>query len=96
MRDPRPGPPPVVIGDDVLVGPHAHVNGAQIGDGCFLATGAALFPGSVAGTGGEVRVGGVPAEDRHTIDAITEASTSPAGGVDQPTHASAPAVRGRP
>ena len=29
---------PVVIGDDVLVGPHAHVNGALIGDGCFLAT----------------------------------------------------------
>src|SRR5215831_3973109 len=28
---------PCVIGDDVLVGPHAHVNGARIGDGCFLA-----------------------------------------------------------
>jgi gamma-carbonic anhydrase len=50
---------PVVIGDDVLVGPHAHVNGAQVGDGCFLATGAALFPGCVAGTGSEVRIGGI-------------------------------------
>ena len=29
---------PAVIGDDVLVGPHAHVNGARVGDGCFLAT----------------------------------------------------------
>ena len=36
-----------VIGDDVLVGPHAHVNGARVGEGCFLATGAALFPGCV-------------------------------------------------
>jgi gamma-carbonic anhydrase len=50
---------PVVIGDDVLVGPHAHVNGAQVGDGCFLATSVSLFPGSVAGAGSEVRIGGV-------------------------------------
>ncbi len=48
-----------IIGDDVLVGPHAHVNGARVGDGCFLATGAALFPGSVLGAGSEVRVHGV-------------------------------------
>jgi carbonic anhydrase/acetyltransferase-like protein (isoleucine patch superfamily) len=50
---------PAVIGDDVLVGPHAHLNGTRAGDGCFLATGAALFPGSVAGAGAEVRVHGV-------------------------------------
>jgi len=50
---------PVVVGDDVLVGPHAHVNGARVGDGCFLATGAALFPGCVAGAGSEVRIHGV-------------------------------------
>jgi carbonic anhydrase/acetyltransferase-like protein (isoleucine patch superfamily) len=50
---------PTVIGDDVLVGPHAHVNGARVGDGCFLATGAALFPGCVAGAGSEVRIHGV-------------------------------------
>jgi gamma-carbonic anhydrase len=50
---------PTVIGDDVLVGPHAHVNGARVGDGCFLATGVALFPGSVAGAGSEVRIHGV-------------------------------------
>ena len=45
---------PAVIGDAVLVGPHAHVNGARVGDGCFLATGDALFPGCVAGAGSEV------------------------------------------
>src|SRR5579863_6009108 len=50
---------PVVIGDDVLVGPHAHVNGARVGDGCFIATGASLFPGSAAGPGSEVRIGAV-------------------------------------
>jgi len=50
---------PVVLGDDVLVGPHAHVNGARVGDGCFLATGVALFPGCVTGPGSEVRIGGI-------------------------------------
>ena len=46
---------PTRLGDDVLVGPHAHVNGVTIEDGCFIATGAALFPGAVLGTGTEVR-----------------------------------------
>jgi carbonic anhydrase/acetyltransferase-like protein (isoleucine patch superfamily) len=48
-----------IIGDDVLVGPHAHLNGARVGDGCFLATGAALFPDSIVGAGAEVRIHGV-------------------------------------
>jgi gamma-carbonic anhydrase len=50
---------PVKLGDDVLVGPHAHVNGAVVGDGAFIATGAALFPGSRLGRGAEVRIQGV-------------------------------------
>jgi gamma-carbonic anhydrase len=50
---------PVVLGDDVLVGPHAHVNGARVGDGAFLATGSALFPGCSVGAGAEVRIHGV-------------------------------------
>jgi carbonic anhydrase/acetyltransferase-like protein (isoleucine patch superfamily) len=50
---------PSILGDDVLVGPHAHLNGVRVGDGCFLATGAALFPGSVVGAGAEVRIHGV-------------------------------------
>jgi gamma-carbonic anhydrase len=50
---------PCEIGDDVLVGPHAHVNGARVGEGAFLATGAALFPGAVVGGGAEVRIHGV-------------------------------------
>jgi gamma-carbonic anhydrase len=50
---------PVRLGNDVLVGPHAHVNGADVGEGCFLATGCSLFPGSRLGAEAEVRVNGV-------------------------------------
>ena len=50
---------PTRIGDDVLIGPHAHVNGTRIEAGCFIATGAALFPGAHLGTGTEVRIHGV-------------------------------------
>ena len=47
---------PVEIGDAVVVGPHVHLNGAHVGDECFLATGAALFPGAVLEAGCEVRI----------------------------------------
>ena len=50
---------PLQIGDAVLVGPHAHLNGATIEDEVFVATGASLFPGSVAGTGCELRINSV-------------------------------------
>jgi len=50
---------PVILGDDVLVGPHAHVNGAVVGEGAFLATGASVFPGVELGRGVEVRINGV-------------------------------------
>ena len=43
----------------MLVGPHAHVNGATIEDEVFLATGAAVFPGATVGHGAEVRIHGV-------------------------------------
>ena len=50
---------PVELGDDVLIGPHAHVNGSTVGSGAFIATGAALFPGSKVGRNAEVRINGV-------------------------------------
>ncbi len=50
---------PVELGDDVLVGPHAHLNGCVIGSGTFLATGTSLFPGSRLGRNVEVRINGV-------------------------------------
>ena len=43
----------------MLVGPHAHVNGATIGDEAFIATGASVFPGATVGAGAEVRINGV-------------------------------------
>jgi carbonic anhydrase/acetyltransferase-like protein (isoleucine patch superfamily) len=50
---------PVLIADDVLIGPHAHVNGAVVEEGAFIATGAALFPGARIGARAEVRIHGV-------------------------------------
>jgi carbonic anhydrase/acetyltransferase-like protein (isoleucine patch superfamily) len=44
------------LGRAVLVGPHAHVNGSVVEDEVFVATGAALFPGSRVGCGAEVRI----------------------------------------
>jgi carbonic anhydrase/acetyltransferase-like protein (isoleucine patch superfamily) len=50
---------PTIIGDSVMVGPHAHLNGCVIGDGSFVATGASVFPGAVVGDGAEVRINAV-------------------------------------
>ncbi|MET4158046.1 gamma carbonic anhydrase family protein [Agromyces sp. PvR057] len=50
---------PAIVGSHVMIGPHAHVSGATIGDDAFIATGAALFPGAVVGAGAEVRVNAV-------------------------------------
>lgn len=50
---------PMIIGDSVMVGPHAHLNGCVIGDGSFVATGASVFPGAVVGDGAEVRINAV-------------------------------------
>jgi carbonic anhydrase/acetyltransferase-like protein (isoleucine patch superfamily) len=47
------------LGDNVLVGPHAHVNGAVVGDNAFIATNAAAFPGSRVGVASTIRIGGV-------------------------------------
>lgn len=46
----------VTIGDSVVIGPHAHVNGAIVGDECFVATGASLFPGAVLERRCEARI----------------------------------------
>ena len=50
---------PAMVGDAVMIGPHAHVNGARVEDEVFVATGAAMFPGSVAEVGAELRVNSV-------------------------------------
>jgi gamma-carbonic anhydrase len=68
---------PVRLGADVLVGPQAHVNGAEVGDGCFIATGAALFPGARLGRGAEVRIHGVV----HVNSVLGEKAVVPIGWV---------------
>ena len=68
---------PVRLGDDVLVGPHAHLNGAVVGDGCFLATGCALFPGSRLGREVEVRIHGVV----HANTVLADGALVPIGWV---------------
>jgi gamma-carbonic anhydrase len=67
----------VSLGDDVLVGPHAHVNGAEVGEGCFLATGCSLFPGSRLGAEVEVRVNGVV----HVNTVLADGALVPIGWV---------------
>jgi carbonic anhydrase/acetyltransferase-like protein (isoleucine patch superfamily) len=50
---------PTVIGDSVMIGPHAHLNGCVVGTRSFIATGASLFPGAIVGDGAEVRINAV-------------------------------------
>ena len=64
---------PTRIGDNVLVGPHAHVNGARIEENAFLATGVSVFPGARIGARAEVRIGGVV----HVNSALPTGATVP-------------------
>ena len=68
---------PVHLGDHVLVGPHAHVNGAAIDDDVFLATGVSVFPGARVGKGCEVRINGVV----HVNSALRAGVTVPIGWI---------------
>jgi carbonic anhydrase/acetyltransferase-like protein (isoleucine patch superfamily) len=67
----------VRLGDHVLVGPHAHVNGASIDDDVFLATGVSVFPGARVAKGCEVRIGAVV----HVNSALGEGLTVPIGWI---------------
>ncbi|MBK3642063.1 gamma carbonic anhydrase family protein [Streptomyces sp. MBT33] len=68
---------PAVIGDAVLIGPHTHVNGAVVEDEVFVATGASLFPGSVAGAGAELRINSV----LHVGSRLTPGTVVPIGWI---------------
>jgi carbonic anhydrase/acetyltransferase-like protein (isoleucine patch superfamily) len=68
---------PVVIEHDVLIGPHAHVNGARIGAEAFVATGVAIFPGATIGTRAEVRIHAVV----HVNSTVAEGTVVPIGWV---------------
>jgi gamma-carbonic anhydrase len=68
---------PSTLGAHVLVGPHAHVNGATIEDEAFLGTGASVFPGATVGHGAEVRINGVV----HVNSALAAGVTVPIGWI---------------
>jgi gamma-carbonic anhydrase len=68
---------PVVIGDHVLVGPHAHVNGARIEREVFLATGVSVFPGAQIERGSEIRINAVV----HVNSRVEPNTTVPIGWI---------------
>ncbi len=68
---------PVRVGDAVLVGPHTHLNGTTVEDEVFVATGVSMFPGSVAGTGSELRIGSV----LHVNSRLEPGTTLPIGWI---------------
>ncbi len=68
---------PVSLGEHVLVGPHAHVNGAVIEDDVFIATSASIFPGARVGAGSEVRIDAVV----HVNSVLPEQAVVPIGWI---------------
>jgi carbonic anhydrase/acetyltransferase-like protein (isoleucine patch superfamily) len=49
---------PLLVGDHVLIGPHAYLTGCDIGDEVFVATGAMVFNGARMGRASSVALGG--------------------------------------
>lgn len=65
------------IGNNVLVGPNAHVAGCHIEENVFIATGAAIFHGAKLGKDSEVRINGVV----HLKTVLPEDETVPVGWI---------------
>ncbi len=65
------------IGNGVLIGPTAHVVGATVEDGVFLATGTSVFHGSRLGRGSVVRIHGIV----HVNSVLDPQSTVPIGWI---------------
>lgn len=68
---------PLKIGNNVLIGPNAHVAGCTIENNVFLATGVSIFHGAVLRKNSEVRINGVV----HLKTVLQENSTVPIGWV---------------
>jgi gamma-carbonic anhydrase len=68
---------PTVLGENVLVGPHAHLNGATIERDTFVATGASIFPGARVGAGSEIRINAVV----HVNSVLAPGATVPIGWI---------------
>ena len=65
------------IGNNVLIGPNAHVAGCTVEDNVFVATGASIFHGSRLCKNSEVRINGVV----HVKSVLPENATVPIGWV---------------
>jgi carbonic anhydrase/acetyltransferase-like protein (isoleucine patch superfamily) len=50
---------PLLVGNAVLIGPHAHLSGATLEDEVFIATGTSIFAGARVGAGSELRINSV-------------------------------------
>jgi len=50
---------PLAIGERCIIGPHAYVVGASVGEGCFVAAGSKIFNGATLGDGSGVALGGI-------------------------------------
>jgi carbonic anhydrase/acetyltransferase-like protein (isoleucine patch superfamily) len=68
---------PLRIGDAVLIGPHAHLNGTTVEDEVFVATGVSMFAGSRAGTRSELRINSV----LHVNSALPPGTVVPIGWI---------------
>lgn len=68
---------PLTVGDAVLVGPHAHLNGATVEDEVFLATGVSVFAGARVGKGSELRINSV----LHVNSALPPGTVVPIGWI---------------
>lgn len=67
----------LTVGDAVLVGPHAHLNGATIEDEVFVATGTSVFAGATIGAGSELRINSVV----HVNTAVAPGTVVPIGWI---------------
>jgi carbonic anhydrase/acetyltransferase-like protein (isoleucine patch superfamily) len=67
----------MTMGENCLIGPHAHLVGATLEDDVFVATGAAVFHGARLGRGAEVRIHGVV----HIRTELPPGATVPIGWV---------------
>ncbi|MBI1208352.1 MAG: gamma carbonic anhydrase family protein [Azospirillum sp.] len=68
---------PLILGDNVLVGPRGYLVGCTVANNAFLATGCAVFNGAAIGEGAEVRINGTV----HLRTTLAAGATVPIGWV---------------
>ncbi|GGE45320.1 hypothetical protein GCM10011360_35630 [Primorskyibacter flagellatus] len=68
---------PLTLGENVLVGPRAVLNGCEVGAEAFIATGATIFNGAVIGARAEVRINAIV----HLRTRLAEGAMVPLGWI---------------